>query len=239
MANDYILVATSIIAISTTILERQSWRNADLNDGLNAINSILIVFYIVCDTASGYFLFKAEAKRRLDFIDNSYDTNLSGRRSEGYFSNTGLAPGLYKMAVNSFENVLFSFNISKRMLPLLLLKNLVIIAVFILAASLGQKQIVILIFQLSLPVILFQQLVKLWVYHVNTETVLEEFQSLFEDLKDVDHETKSAKILRNIIHCESNISWGSILLSSKIFNKINPALSDEWVALKKEYKILE
>jgi len=199
----------------------------------------LIAFYIACEIVSGYFLFKAESRRRLDFIDNSFDTNLSGRRSEEYFTNSNLDPGLYKMAVNSFENALFSYNVSKRMLPNLVFKNLVIIFIFILAASLGEKQIVILIFQLSLPVILFQQLIKLWVYNVNTEIVLEEFQSLFEDLKTIEHEKKSAKILRNIIHYESNISWGSVLLSSRIFNKINPTISNEWTTLKKEYRILD
>ena len=109
----------------------------------------------------------------------------------------------------------------------------------IIAASLGEKQIVVLIFQLSLPVILFQQLIKIWAYNINTENVLNEFQSLFDDLKVETHEKKSAKILRNIIYYESNISWGSVLLSSSIFNKLNPVLSSDWETLKKEYNIID
>jgi hypothetical protein len=234
--NDWILVGTTVIVVLTTFLQNQS-TSLQINDGLNAFNSMLISFYIVCDIVSSYFLFKVESKRRLDFLDNSFDTNLSGRKSEEYFTNSHLEPGLYKLAVNSFENVLFSYNISKRMLPGLLAKNFLVIFIFILAASLGEKKIVILIFQLSLPVVLLQQLVRLWVYNLNTEKVLEEFQCLFEDLKTTTPERKSAQILRNIIHYESNISWGSILLSSRVFNKLNPTLSSEWEALKKEYKI--
>lgn len=234
--NDGILIATSTIAILTTILENEQ-SGSEINDGLNALNSILIAFYIAGDIASSYFLFRAESKRRLDFIDNSFDTSLSGRKSEGYFTNSDLSPGLYKMAVNGFENVLFSYNISQRMLPRVLIKNLAVIVIFILAAALGEKEIVILIFQLSLPVVLFQQLIRLWVYYLNAEKVLEEFQSLFQDLKSNSIESKSAQILRNIIHYESNISWGSVLLSSRVFTRLNPTLSSEWETLKQEYKI--
>jgi len=237
--NDYNLIATTLIVIAIVILDKQPSPNVAIIDGLNAVNSLLIAFYIVCEMAISYFLFRAESKRRLDFIDNSFDTNLSGKRSEEYYTNSNLSPGLYKMAVNCFENVFFSYHISKRMVPVLLLKNLVIICVFIIAASLGEKQIVVLIFQLSLPVILFQQLIKIWVYNINTENVLNEFQSLFDDLKNETHEKKSAKILRNIIYYESNISWGSVLLSSSIFNKLNPALSIDWETLKQEYNIID
>jgi hypothetical protein len=236
-ANNIILILSTLIVVAATFFDQSINKFDGLSDGLNALNTLIIFCYILLDITGAYLLHKAEAKRRLDFIDNSFDTNLSGRRSENYFTNSFLSPGLYKMAVNCFESSLFSFNISKRMLPGLIVKNFIIMSVFVIAASMGEKRIVIMIFQLSLPLLLFQQLVKLLLYIINTESVLLSFQSLFNDLKTMDLEYKSPEILRNIIHYESNVSWGSLQLSARIFNKLNPSLSAEWERLRSEYKI--
>lgn len=236
-SNNYILILSTVIVVVTSFFAKNISRFEGLEEGLNILNSLLIFAYISLDILGSYLMQKAEAKRRLDFIDNSFDTNLSGTRSENYFTNAMLAPGIYKMAVNCFENSLFSYNISKKMLKNLAIKNSIVVAIFILAATMGKREIIILFFQLSLPFLLIQHLVKLTLYVANTESVLDNFKTLFNDLKDTPYEKKTPGILRNIIHYESNISWGSILLSSRIFNKLNPSLSEEWLALKKEYRI--
>jgi hypothetical protein len=235
--NNYILILSTVIVIVTSFFARSISQLDGLKEGLNIFNSLLIFAYISMDILGSYLMQKAEARRRLDFIDNSFDTSLSGTKSENYFTNEMLSPGIYKMAVNCFENSLFSYSISKRMLKSLTIKNTIVVAIFILAATMGEKEMIILFFQLSLPFLLIQQLVKLVLYVTNTENVLDNFKTLFNDLKDADYEKKTPGILRNIIQYESNISWGSILLSSKIFNKLNPSLSEEWWVLKKEYKI--
>lgn len=235
--NNYILGISTCIAISTALFEKAIKQYENINDGLNAMSTVLIGLYIVFDIIGNYCLSKAETKRRLDFIDNSFNTNLSGKKSVGYFSNSYIEPGLYKMAVNCFENSLFSYNVSKRMIKPLLIKNLAIISIFIISAALGDKQIVILIFQLSLPVLLFQQVVKLFIYSSNNEKVLLNFQQLFEDLKSHQFEKKTPEVIRNIIHYESNISWAAIPLDSQIFEELNPQLSADWDELKKTYEI--
>ncbi len=232
-----ILAFTTLAAISSMALEDQL-KSSDLMDKVNALNSLLILAYFVLDLTSSYLLQKAEMLRRLVFIDNSFDVNLTGKKSAGYFTNESLTPGVYKMAVNCFENSFFSHFISSKMLVKLAIKNIPIAAIFIAAASMGEAKIVNLIFQLSLPVVLVQQLIKLAFYVSTTETVLNNFKTLFSDLRgNPPSDQRTPEILRNVIQYETNISWGSIRLSSSLFNKFNDELSIEWDRMKTEYLI--
>jgi hypothetical protein len=232
-----ILAFTTILAISSMVFEDQL-KSFRLADKMDALNSLCILTYFALDLIGSYLLQKAEMLRRLVFIDNSFGVNLTGKKSAGYFTNESLTPGVYKMAVNCFENSFFSHFISSKMLVRLALKNTPIAAVFITAASMGEAKIVNLIFQLSLPVVLLQQLVKLAFYVSTTETVLNNFKTLYSDLRgNPPSDKRTPEILRNVIQYETNISWGSIPLSSSLFNKFNDELSVEWDRMKTEYLI--
>lgn len=232
-----ILAVTTIVAISSMVFEDQL-KSDGLTDKVNALNSLLILAYFVLDLTILYLLQKAEMLRRLVFIDNSFGVNLTGKKSAGYFTNESLTPGVYKMAVNCFENSFFSHFVSSKMLIRLVIKNVPIAAIFIAAASMGEAKIVNLIFQLSLPVVLVQQLVKMAFYVTTTETVLDNFKTLFSDLRgNRPSDLRTPEILRNVIQYETNISWGSIPLSSSLFEKFNDELSREWERMKNEYQI--
>ncbi|RAW01977.1 hypothetical protein [Pseudochryseolinea flava] len=232
-----ILAVTTIVAVSSIVFDDQL-KGYGLTDKVNALNSLLILAYLVLDLTTSYVLQKAEMLRRLVFIDNSFGVNLTGKKSAGYFTNESLTPGVYKMAVNCFENSFFSHFISSRMFIRLAIKNIPIAAIFIGAASMGEAKIVNLIFQLSLPVVLVQQLVKLGFYVSTTETVLDNFKTLFSDLRgNPPTDQRTPEILRNVIQYETNISWGSIPLSSSLFEKFNDELSKEWERMKNEYQI--
>lgn len=235
--NNYILISSTILVAATIFFEESIKNSQQLNDGLNAFNSLLIVVYIILEITGSFLLHRAEAKRRLDFIDNSFDTSYSGKKSENYFTNANLSPSLYKMVVNCFENTFFTSNISRRMLFPLFMKNLFIIGIFVMAAALGEKRVVVNLLQMALPILLLQQLVKLSLYVYATELQLTNFKELFNDLKSESHEKRIPEMLKNVIYYESNISWASILLSKNLFNKLNPSLSQEWNQLKDEYKI--
>jgi hypothetical protein len=204
-----------------------------LNEIFNAINIVFIFMYVLVDLMINSLLPKAESRRRLACLDNSFGKNFTGTKSENYYNSENLNFGLLKLAANCFESALFTFNISRKMLMPLIIKNLIIIAFFLLAAYLGERKILILLSQLTLPVILLQQLVKLNIYVNNNEQILTNFRELFTDLRDTTAD-RSPQMIRNILHYESNISWGSILLDDDYYKKLNPELSQEW----EEYKIL-
>src|ERR1700757_3490032 len=74
-----------------------------LKNTLIVLNSFFICLYVYLDNRANYIFTKAEMKRRLDWLDNSFGTNFSGKKSQNYFTNEHISPGLYKLAVNCFE----------------------------------------------------------------------------------------------------------------------------------------
>lgn len=170
----------------------------------------------------------------MDYIDNSLGSNLSGFRSQGYFSNDLNDDGIYKLAINCFENSFFSYEISKRMLVKEWSVFAIIGLIFLFEASLGSTSIVVLIIQLSLPLYLFQQAYKLLHFNIRTKAVVTSFKSLFNEMKTVQSSSdKLPAIIKTILDYETTKSWGSILLCQKIFNKTNRTLSEDWNNLKK------
>lgn len=102
----------------------------------------------------------------------------------------------------------------------------------------GNKDIVILIIQLSLPFFLIQQAIRLTFFHSRVHDVVCNFKSLFNDMKDnKNEEGRFPEISRNVVEYESTKAWGSILLSDSLFKKMNPKLSEDWNRLKGLYNI--
>ena len=176
-------------------------------------------------------------KRRLDWLDNSFQTNFSGKKSQNYFTNEKLSPGLYKLAVNCFENSYHTQFIISKMLSLIITQTIIIVLAFIVSAYFGNREIIRLFFELSLPAFLIQKLIKAIIYSSRIAEVHDKLKCLFNDLMKHDFDGKTAEALRDIIEYETALSWASIPLSSKMFWKNKDKLAEDWSELKREYKI--
>lgn len=209
----------------------------DLKTALIGINILFICIYAFLDNRATYIFTKAEMKRRLDWLDNSFGTNFSGKKSQGYFTNEHLSPGLYKLAVNCFENGYHTQFIISKMLGGIIAQTVIIILVFIVSAYIGNREVVRLFFELALPAILFQKLIKAIYFSSRMVEVQDRFKALFNDLMQFGFENKTAEALRDILEYETALSWASTPLSSKVFKKYQNKLADEWKELKKEYQI--
>jgi len=209
----------------------------DLKTVLIVLNSMFISGYVYLDNRATYLFTKVEMKRRLDWLDNSFGTNFSGKKSKNYFTNEHLSPGIYKLAVNCFENSFHTQFIISKMLPVKITQTIIIVLIFISSAYIGNREIVRLLFELPLPIILIQKLLKAVFFSSRMMDVHDRFKSLFNDLMQFGFENKMAEALRDIVEYETAISWASTPLSSKIFWKYTDQLSADWEELKKEYKI--
>ncbi|MCG6154032.1 hypothetical protein [Leptospira bandrabouensis] len=185
-----------------------------------------------------YFGFEACIHKRRDFIDNSFHSTLSEARTLEYFSNSNINPGIYKMAINGFENSLFTYNISKEMLFLVWIKTLFFGILFLSFGLFGYENVLILIFQISLPLILLQNAIKHSLFVSRSKTIFNDYRKLFYDFKmDIDKTKKYPEILTILLDYETAISAANILLSDKVYNKLNRNLSDLWEKMKIEYNI--
>lgn len=204
---------------------------------LVAFNCVFIVLIFVTDISSNYVFTKAEMKRRLDFLDNAFGSKLSGVNSKEYFTNEHLSPGLYKLSVNCFENCHHSQTIIGKMLPVMIIRNLAIVLIFVFSACMGKVDIVRLLFELSLPVFLLQKLIKAGLYSARMSSIHDRFRSMFNDLMKHDFSDKTAEAMRLILDYETVLAWASTPLSSKIFWKHKEKLAEDWERLKTEYNI--
>ena len=124
------------------------------------------------------------------------------------------------------------------MLKSLWFKNIVFITLFIFLALVGEKNAALLLIQLTLPLLLLNQSIKLSLYIYRIRRIYENYRRIFQDLNKINNKDyKNPEIIINVIEYESTLSWGGILLSTKKYNKLNPELSKKWEENKIKYGI--
>lgn len=238
-----ILIVATAFTVASIVLNniKQEKVQFDLNqviDAVNAISSVFAVAYIAFDLGINHWFYKSGREKRLDLVDHAFETNFSGEKSTGYFNAQGVNKGVYKLSVLTFENSLFTSEIAKRMTYTKWGVTILIALVFIFSAALGNKWLVNDILQIAATGVLIQQAIRLQQFSDRMANIHSDFKALFNDLKDMaDKSPKEGEMLRNILNYESTHSWGSILLDSKLFNKLNPELSVKWDRIKQNYNI--
>lgn len=234
--SEILLYFSTVLSIAISVLSYYELER-DLQKTLIVINSLIIGLFIFLDSRANLFYAKAETKRRLDWLDNSFDTNFGGKKSQNYFTNEHLSPGLYKLAVNCFENSLHTEFILSKMTPRVIIQTIVIVICFVVSSYFGNSETIRMFFELGLPVYLILKMFKVITFSNRISDVHDRFKLLFSDLKNNGYTNKTAEALRDVLEYETALSWASTPLSSKVFFKYKDHLADEWEELKKDYKI--
>jgi hypothetical protein len=233
-----LLWISSLIIVSAFILKRINSNYIEISNIINIINCIFIIGYTVLGFITEYVLYSANLVKREDFIDNSCNSNFSEEKSSDYFTNDNFDNGISKLGINSFENVLFSYDISKSMLPKLWIISTLLAILFIVLSISGFNNAVILIIQLTLPFKLIFKAIKLSLFVNRMKRIYDDYRRLYSILKDSPNiNDKTANILKNVLDYETTLSWANVLLSSKLYNKMNTELSEKWENIKRDYKI--
>jgi hypothetical protein len=231
----YILYLSVILGVSTLLADRFIHNDIEaFTDNINYVIGVLAVFYFLGDFTKRFLLQQAEQRRRKDFIDNSLKTNLVDFKSQGFFSNDELSPGVYKMGVNCFENSFFSMTISGKMIARTVILSLFVILIFCMLVMTDSKITVATFLQFALPYSILQQTIVLIIYHLQITSIFNYFKLLFSSAQE---DKRNHLLVHNVINYESTISWAGLLLSSKLFNKYNAELSKQWEQLKLDHQI--
>lgn len=232
-----ILWSSVIISIVTLIVSRYNFGFCKETAVvyLNALNCFFAVIYFLSDIVANYLFQMAEAKRRDDFFDNSLNTQLAEKNSEGYFSNQHLNHGIVKMGVNNFENSFLSKSVSGKMLKPMLLKSALVFTLFLSLALFTDREILTTALQLVFPFTIIQQSIRLFLYYKRINDVFKNYQKIFASTTDG---KKEQLIIHNMTSYETTLAWACLKLDSDIFEKMNPDLSIEWEELKRKYNII-
>lgn len=237
--SDRLVVVSAILFLTVFVLELVS-PNSTIIQGIERLNCIVIVSYIVLEFVTDCIHSSAETHRRCDFVDNALGCKLAESRSEGYYTNDELNNGLYKLGVNSFESCFFSYKIASKAQCQLWVKSAIFAVLFILCAVIGCDMAIVAIIQLSLPLSVVIQTIRHQKFVFCLKKIYENYRSIFNSLRNNKHVSKIdyAEIMKEVLEYEGTISWANFLLEEKIYNEMNEALTNEWELIKQEYKII-
>lgn len=179
---------------------------------------------------------KAETIRRKDFIDNSFGTKLHEKSSIEYYDNDEIEEGFYKMSINLFENVFFSSKVSQKMKSKALISSIIPGFIVLGFAIFGffSSPIALPILQIFLSQLFLSKLVLINDYNKKIEIFFDQLKKIFNSS---DLLRSQPEIISILIAYESNISNHKLFLDDKIFEKLNPKLTEEWNEIKKKYGI--
>lgn len=229
---------STILLIAAFTIKSVNANWSAMSELISNINCFFIIAYAVLMFISENIFYQASLQRREDFIDNSFNVTIAEDRSYEYYTNENITSGIYKMAVNGFENSLFSYHIANKMTMKLWLKNIIFALLILTFAIFGFNNAFILLIQLTLPILLLQQAVKHTLFVYRIKRIYENYRRLFNDLKDKnDSKHKRPEIILNVLDYETTLTYGAILLDTKIYNKLNPTLSQKWIEIKRDYGI--
>ncbi|WP_149242249.1 hypothetical protein [Dyadobacter sp. 32] len=241
-----ILIISTIITFTLNLndqyhLLNSAWLTKGTVKLITGFNAVLVITFIIIEIASIFIFQKAEGSRIIKFIDNSFNSNFSGSATPqvGFFNQDNINPGLYKMCINCFESTLFSTTIAKEMTRGKYIKAIIVLLIFVFTASMGDGTTFRYLTEAILPLALIQDAIRFSIYLSRLETVHASFTSFFTTINGNSSAfgQRISEALKLIITYETTLAWSSIKLDSKIYNKHNAMLSNEWTLLKQRYNI--
>ena len=224
------LYVSATISLILLFMEIFQFKSENCTEFLNRFLALISFGYFVNEFCQSCIFNKAESQRNLDFIDNSFNTKFAEKKSTGYYSNDEVQAGIIKMGVNGFENSFFSKKISAEMLNKELRKFIVVTLLFLTCIFTSPK-IVVVIVQMSLPLAIIQQTIKLYMYNCKVNEIFFNYKAIFSSPNPNE---MTPHIIKNCINYEKLLSWASIPLDDTLFNQMNDRLSIEWNDLKKD-----
>ncbi|MCG3714171.1 hypothetical protein L5F64_01155 [Aliarcobacter butzleri] len=194
--------------------------------------------YFIASQYQRYILIpKAERMRRKQLLSNAFNISLIPEITQNYYNNNS-EPSIKRLAINVLENSLFSKTIAEKML--IRTRAISIIFIFFWLSMIiyesSNFDFVMTISQLVFSgtvVISWLNLEVLYHRYFNVYSKLYEY-FLSNNLNTL---TETAFILDALIEYESAKASAGIKLNSKIFEKINPSISKEWIRIKNTLNI--
>jgi hypothetical protein len=212
-----------------------------LRDIINVANMISIGVYFVLDATVNYVLIpQAENKRKDDFIDNSFGSTFSIVSSIEYYDNEEIGAGLYKGAVNLFQNCFFSASLMKAALPQKIVLPAIVLLGVMIMAYFGFKQFdwAVALLQTLFSVSILGGLIKDLILYYQLNSIQDMWVALFQN-KDTKLNIASyhAQVYRYWLRYETLISWAQPDIPDTLYKRLNDPLTAEWQNLKIKYNI--
>jgi len=238
--NKFIFWLTLLLSVFP-ILFAEFYTEYKFVDLINIFNIIGISLFFIIEILNEFILLPlADNKRRDDFIDNSFGSKFSIRSSIDYYDNQEIENGIYKAAVNQFENCFFTYSlvkistVSKIVIPTTMLIIMSIIAYY----GFSQVPFALTILQAFFSANILGDLVKHLILMNRLANIQDSWLQLFQNIEFKQYVLNfQPHILRFWLQYETLHSKINANISSRVFEKNNARLTEDWNNLKTKYNI--
>jgi hypothetical protein len=194
---------------------------------------LVLAHFLLSQTLRFYLVPSAERMRRKQLLSDAFGTRLSHDRTSHYYNND-YSPSIKRLGANTMENALYSKEIAAKMLITKRLKVGIYLLLWVLAFALRHNNLELLtwITQLVFSGEIVAGWLTLEILRFRHERTFDQLHAHFlHDIGD-DAPQAVANVLDAFVAYESAKSSAGILLSSKIFHKLNPSLINKWEQIK-------
>lgn len=229
-----------ILSLASVILPQVN-NDQRITVAIDIANIICILLFFILEFVADYILLPmAEDRRRSDFIDNSFNSKILSANSINYYDNDEVSHGLYKVAVNLFENIFFTYSLCKVLtwrkiiLPVVLLLGILMVAYY----GFRNVPFALTLLQLFFSAQILGNLLKHIVLLTSLHTIQDKIIALFGQS---DFRVRIQEHQASVYHCwvtyEALITKINPGVPDQIFKARNDVLTREWQELKKRFHI--
>jgi hypothetical protein len=192
---------------------------------------VVVATFIVGLTLRLYVTPRAEDARRHDFFSSACNVQIIHQQTDGYYNNDCKDP-IKRMAAQVLENSLFSKAIALRMARRERARVAVYAAVWLALAHYRQTDIGWIV--AASQAVFSEQILSRW---LRLEWLRTRFERTFADMYRL-FQLKpalakfNAEALNSLSMYETAKANAAITLSSRLFDQLNPALSEEWTRIR-------
>ncbi|MCP1290411.1 hypothetical protein NK214_09450 [Chromobacterium sp. S0633] len=226
----WIFGGAAILSIIVVVVEKTSFPH-----GYNLIQGAFVLLvlglFVVGQVSRLYFSPRAEDKRREDFLSNALNVNLTHERTIGYYNNNESIL-IRKMGLNVLENTHFTKAIALEMVKMVRLVSGVYIAIWLILIFNRDTDLGLI--SAAAQAVFSEQVISRWLrmewLRIRSENIFRELHRAF--LSNPASHVLDAQILEAFSTYEASKLSASIVLSTRIFERLNPSLSQEWEDIK-------
>lgn len=179
---------------------------------------------------------RATDARAQDFLSHAYGQELSTHRTVGYYNNS-VRSGMGKVAAQTFENTLFTKEISRQMLNRQIPWLVLYATIF--GLGLASRETPLALWCTVSQVLFGEQIIvrfaRLWWLQRRAEQIHEQLRHLY--LSGANGARFDTIAMDAYTRYEISKSTASITLSSKVYRALNPRLTAEWDQLRATYSV--
>lgn len=199
--------------------------------------AVSALFLFACDIVLRCYLQpRAERKRRQDFVSAAFGADLIHQRTDGYYNNDCRDP-VRRLAAQTLENSLFSKSIAGRMARRERIHIAAYTIIWLLCVFNRQTDLGLVV--AASQVVFGQQIVLRWVQlewsRICFERTFDDLYSLFLSKPPIAKFNPIA--VDALLNYETAKASAAVTLSSKVFDEINPSVTEEWQKIRASLNI--